>query len=429
MLDILLNWNRWGNNPLTPGCTRAILDKICSFIDAPEAITLIGMRRSGKSTTLYQIMSLLEKQGIPQKNMLYINFEDPGFSNHLTPKLLDKIYRIYREEVCPEGKAYIFLDEIQIVPEWERWVRTRNETENIKIFITGSSSKLMSSEIATLLTGRHISINIYPLNFSEYCQFSSIEIPNTPLPYQAPPKIQAALNQYLAWGGLPRIVLAQNDLEKRTLLHGYLDDILFKDVAVRHNIRQLNLLKDLAVYLLTQTSCLVSYKRLANIYDVSPDIIQTYSRYIEEAFLTSSLSICSLKEAEKQRNPKKIHAHDLGFRRIANLSISSDKGKLIETSVFHALNQKEHDGIFYWKKNQEIDFVIKNGIDFSHFIQVAYDIENKATLNREINALIEAHSIYPNAKKTLIIAQWTELPDDIPAYIDIIPLWRFLLLY
>lgn len=427
MLDILINWNRWGKNPLHPGHQRIILGKVCSLIDAPEAITLIGMRRSGKSTILYQVMSFLEEHGIPQKNMLYVNFEDPGFSNHLTPQLLDKIYRIYREEVCPEGKAYIFLDEVQIVPEWERWVRARNETENIKIFITGSSSKLMSSEIATLLTGRHISIDIYPLSFSEYCQFTSTEIPNTPHPNQAPPKIQAALNQYLTWGGLPRVVLAQNELEKRTLLHTYLDDILFKDVAVRHNIRQLNLLKDLAVYLLTQTSCLVSYKRLANIYGVSPDIIQTYTRYIEEAFLINTLSICSVKEAERQRNPKKVHAHDLGFRHISNFSTSSDKGKLVETAVFHALNQKENNGIFYWKKTQETNLVVRQGVSFTQFIQATYELENNDTLKREINALTEAHEAYPNAEKILVVSQWTKLSANIPDYIKIVPLWRFLL--
>lgn len=427
MLDILINWNRWGNNPLPPGHTRLVLSKICSFIAAPEVITLIGMRRSGKSTILHQVMSFLETQGIPQKNMLYVNFEDPGFSNHLTPQLLDKIYRVYREEVCPEGKAYVFLDEIQIVPEWERWVRTRNETENIKIFITGSSSKLLSSEIATLLTGRHISINVYPLNFSEYCEFISTELPSTPQPNQAPPKVQAALNQYLTWGGLPRVALAQNDLEKRALLHAYLDDILFKDVAARHNIRQLRLLKDLAIYLLTQTSCLISYTRLANIYAVSPDIIQTYCRYLEEAFLINTLSICSVKEAERQRNPKKIHAHDLGFRHIANFSTSSDKGKLVETAVFHALNQKENDGIFYWKKAQEADFIVRQGINYTRFIQATYNIEHNETLKRELKALTEAHEAYPNAEKTLIVSHWTELADKVPEYINVIPLWKFLL--
>lgn len=345
----------------------------------------------------------------------------------LTPQLLDKLYRIYREEVYPEGKAYIFLDEIQVVPEWERWVSSRNETENIKIWITGSSAKLMSRELATLLTGRHISIPVYPLNFSEYLQFLSIDLPDLPWPYQAPPKIQAALNQYLIWGGLPRVVLAQDDFEKRTLLRAYLDDILFKDVALRHNVRHMKLLKDLTVYLLTQTSCLISFKRLANIYDVSLDVVQAYSAYIEEAFFIHSLLICSLKAAEQQRNPKKLHVHDLGFRHIANLSALLEKGKLIETSVYHVLNQQENDGIFYWKKTHEVDLVVREGVDFTKFIQVTYNVENSDTLKREIDALIEVHHHYPQAKKMLIISQWSEFSMRIPDFIQVIPLWRFLL--
>ncbi len=427
MLDILLNWNRWGTNPLHPGHRRTVLDKLCKLISAPEIIVLTGMRRSGKSTILYQMMSFLEEQNIPKEAMLYVNFEDPGFSNHLTPQLLDKIYRVYREEVFPEGKAYIFLDEIQVVPEWERWVSTRNETENIKIWVSGSSAKLMSRELATLLTGRHFAIPVYPLSFSEYLRFLSIDAPSRPLPYQAPPKIQAALNQYLSWGGLPRVAISQDDFEKRTLLQSYLNDILFKDIALRHNIRQINLLRDLAVYLFTQTSCLISYKRLANIYNVSQDIIHAYCDYIEEAFLVHFIPICSLKMADQQRNPKKLHVHDLGFRHIANLSALYEKGKLIETAVYHALNQQENDGIFYWKKTHEVDFVVRRGVDFDQFIQVTHSIENKDTLQREINALIEAHQYYPQAKKIFIVEQWGNFSDEIPDFIQVMPLWRFLI--
>lgn len=425
MLDILLKWNRWGSNPLLPGYKRAILDQLYRLVSLPETIVLTGIRRSGKSTLCYQLMSYLEQHSIPQKNMLYVNFEDPGFSSHLTPQLLDKVYRVFREEVCQEGKAYLFFDEIQVVPEWERWVNTRNETEDIKIFITGSSAKLMSHEISTLLTGRHISLPVHPLNFSEYLQFLSIELPNTPWPKQAPAKIQAALNQYIKWGGMPRVVLAQDDFEKRLLLSTYLDDILFKDVALRHNIRHLKLLKDLAVYLLTQTSCLITYKRLANIYNVSLDVIQAYVSYLEEAFLIHTFSICSLKSSEIQRNPRKIHIHDVGFRQIASVSTSEDKGKLIETLVYQQLQYHKDNEIFYWKKEQEIDLVIKQGIEYRYFVQVAHNVENIETLKREISALKKIHEHYPNAEKILIVAQW-EKDISAPSFINVIPLWRFL---
>lgn len=191
----------------------------------------------------------------------------------------------------------------------------------------------------------------------------------------------------------------------------------------------MKLLKDLTIYLLTQTSCLISFKRLSNIYEVSPDIVQAYCGYIEEAFLMSSLSIGSLKAAEQQRNPKKYHVHDLGFRNIANLSTLHEKEKLIETAVYHMLSQQENEGIFYWKKVQEVDLVVREGVDFTQFIQVTYNIENRDTLKRELDALIEVHQVYPQAKKILIVSQWSDFSMEIPDFIQVIPLWRFLLNY
>jgi len=140
MLDILINWNRWGKNPLESGHKRDITERAFEMMELPEVVVLTGLRRSGKTTILYQLMDELEKNGVPQNAMIYINFEDPGFSGHLSPTLLDEVYRIYREEVYPTGKAFLFFDEIQVVPEWERWVTARNETENIKIVVSGSSA-------------------------------------------------------------------------------------------------------------------------------------------------------------------------------------------------------------------------------------------------------------------------------------------------
>src|SRR3990167_9676738 len=137
MLDILINWNRWGKNPLESGHRRDITDRAFEMMELPEVVVLTGLRRSGKTTILYQLMDELEKNGVPQKAMMYINFEDPGFSGHLSPTLLDDAYRIYREEVYQMGKAYLFFDEIQVVPEWERWVTARNETENVIIVVSG----------------------------------------------------------------------------------------------------------------------------------------------------------------------------------------------------------------------------------------------------------------------------------------------------
>jgi predicted AAA+ superfamily ATPase len=167
IIDILHKWNRWGNNPLESGILRHRTAQITPYMHTKEIIVLVGPRRAGKSTILYQVMDVLEKQNIPQSAMLHLNFEEPKLIPFLNLEGLDTIYDAYREHIFPEGKAYLFLDEIQNIPEWERWVRARIQTEDIKVFITGSSAKLMSREIATVLTGRHLSFEIMPLDFAE----------------------------------------------------------------------------------------------------------------------------------------------------------------------------------------------------------------------------------------------------------------------
>jgi len=287
----------------------------------------------------------------------------------------------------------------------------------------------MSRELATLLTGRHVDVRVHPLSFKEFLAFNAIRIPTKPLSLISPPEIQAALKSYLTWGGLPRVVLTKNENNKRSLLRGYLDDILFKDVALRHNIRNMRLLKDIAIYLLTQTSCRITYKRLAQVYDVSQSIIQNYCGYIEESFLVSFLSIYSQKAAEINRNPKKTHCHDLGFRYISNMSSTLDLGKLSETCVYNQLTCQENDGIYYWKDFGEVDLVLRMGTEPQKFIQVVYTgSDNEMVLSREIRSLVEAHEKFPKAEKLLVTTTWPRhFPKNIPKFIKVIPLWHFLL--
>ncbi len=194
-------------------------------------------RRAGKSTILYQVINKLQDDGIDPKAILHINFEEPGLSPYLQPALLDQLYDLYRSRIFPKGRAYIFLDEIQNVPEWERWVRARNDLENIKIFITGSSSALLSGELATVLSGRNFCFNIYPLSFKEVLKFKNISVPNKPFPSTPPAEVHYALNEYLQWGGFPRVVLAKHDEERARILRRYFDEILFKDIVQRYEIR------------------------------------------------------------------------------------------------------------------------------------------------------------------------------------------------
>ncbi len=429
-IDILLKWNRWGTNPLPSGRRRQMTAALIPFLHTDDVITLTGLRRVGKSTVLYQIMDLLAADGIPPKAMLHVNFEEPALAPHLNLELLDTLYNLFRSQVYPQGRTYLFLDEIQNVPEWERWVRARNETENLKIFITGSSSKLMSPELASLLTGRHINFKVHPLNLSELLEFSAVEIPSTPWPIVAPPPIAHAIHFYLRWGSLPRIVLAESDIRRERILAQYFDDIVLKDIAIRHDIRDLATLRALAVHLLTHTGSLVSFNRLGKLFGVSTMLAKDYCHYVQEALLLELMPFFSLKVAERQRNPQKLYAADLGLRNQVSLSLSADLGKSIESLVFNALKQQEQHQVFYWKNRGEIDFVLRKGNTITHLIQVvAEGLKDPAILKRERAALEEGLKVFPQARPIIILGQG-EISDNLPdlGLIQILPLWQFLLL-
>lgn len=426
MIEILRHWNRWGDAELKGGIERDITPSLTPFLQTPEIIAFIGPRRAGKTTILFQIMDVLEKIGVPQEAMLHVNLEEPALSPELSIALLDDIYQNYREEIYPKGKAYIFLDEIQNIPSWERWVRARNESENIKFFITGSSSQLMSRELGTVLTGRHLSFRIFPLNFQEFLKFNSIALPNPQLKKtSASPTLQHALNHYLKWGGFPEVVLATDERRKELLLKQYFDDVLFKDVAMRHRIRDTFALRNLAVYLLTHSGSLVSFQRLAKIFEVSLDLAQSYCQHLQEAFLVDFLPFYSRKAAERQRNPHKIYAIDLGLRNIVQLSASTDEGHLLETAVYHQLLQQSHDGIFYWKGKYEIDFVVRQGLQIKSLIQVSTHLDSVDVIKRELQALEEAGQFFPQAQKILIVKKIPKFKIE-SSNIVMKPLWSAL---
>ncbi|OGT25492.1 MAG: hypothetical protein A3I77_04180 [Gammaproteobacteria bacterium RIFCSPLOWO2_02_FULL_42_14] len=422
MFTILSRWNRWGSATLSSGIARQITRNIYPVIHTKEIVVLIGMRRAGKTTILFQLMDHLESSGIPKEAMLHVNFEEPALAANLNTDFLDELYNDYRANIFPKGKAYLFFDEIQNVPQWERWVRARNESEEIKIFLTGSSANLMSRELGTVLTGRHVSFIVSPLCFSEYLQFQKIDVPAKKTKLPASHDIQFALEKYLQWGGLPEVVLSQSDDRRELLLRQYFDDLLFKDVAMRHEIRDIALLRHLAVYLMTQTASLVSFHRIAKQFSISIEKAGTYCVFLQEAFLIDCLSFFSLKTAERNRHPFKVHAADLGLRNIIALSGSPDRGRLIETAVFHQLRNKFKNELYYWKGKHEIDFLRREKNVVKELIQVAQKIDKEEIVKREFSALKEASEHFKTAHTTFIVEKISKkMPNNI------MPLWLFLL--
>ena len=183
---------------------------------------------------------------------------------------MEQIYRVYREKVCPSGRCYLFLDEIQNIPEWERWVRGRSETENLKIIITGSSSRLLSREVGAKLTGRHVSFEIFPLSFPEFLRFKGLTVGSKAEYFEQKPVIRNLFAEYRQYGGFPEVVLRKEPEDKELLLKQYFEDILHRDVVSRNEIRDTLTLQNLATFLLTNIGRLTSATNLKRNFDCFP---------------------------------------------------------------------------------------------------------------------------------------------------------------
>ena len=426
ILKILADWNYWGNYKDESIERPFYLKNLKDFIATGEIVTIKGVRRSGKSTIILQFIKKVLNKKIPSKNTLIVNFEDPRFRN-LSLDLLNKIYEIYLEELLPEGTQYVVLDEVQEIEGWEKFARFLSEAKKSHLFITGSSSKLLSEEYATLLSGRHIDLDIFPLSFKEFLFFKGLNPQAEIEKIKSRHKIKNLLKQYIEFGGFPKVVLVRES-EKRIILEGYFRDILLKDVQRRFKIRETAKLEELAKYYLTNVSTIQPFNRVKNVVGLSLDSIERFSHYFSIAGLFFFIPKFSYSSKEQILNPKKVYAIDTGIRNVISFRFSRDLGRLIENIVLVELKRRNYE-IFYWKssRQKEVDFVIKNKLDVKQLIQVCFNIDNQQTKKREIESLIEA-SQYTKCNNLLVITDDYKSEEKIEkTKIKFIPLWKWLL--
>jgi len=391
-----------------------------------KIVSLIGVRRSGKT---YILFSLIEKlrQTIDPQNIIYINFED----DRLYPLTLEKLddlmegyYELYPKK--REEKVYLFLDEVQNIEGWERYVRRIDDTLNLQLYITGSSSKLLSSEIATSLRGRTITYEIFPFSFKEYLRHKEIEV--NLYSSKSISFIKNAFNSYLVDGGFAETFDETPDVQKR-ILKDYLDLIIYKDVVERYTIKNQSLLKHLIKYMFVNMGTLISVNKLYNDYKsqgykVGKDTLQDYLSYLQEAYTLFTTPIYRNSVREEQRNPKKLYAIDNGFKKLFSISLSDDYSKLYENLAFLHL-RRESSEVYYFKEKQEVDLYIRS--DKEQLVNISYAIEDEKTLTREINALREGMRYFNIDRGYLVTAERDELLEVDEGMIEVIPMWKWLL--
>ncbi len=429
IIDILNDWNFWQKD-LNTGIRRGFyLDKLNKFLASNQIVVITGPRRSGKSFLMKQMARGLIEKRVEKENILMINFEDPRWEK-LNAALLEKIFETYLELVGGTKRPYVFLDEIQEVEGWEKWVRMAQELGKAKITVSGSNAKLLSRELATLLTGRHLSQTILPLSFKEFLIFNGVKIDSPLSLIENKIRIKKLLNEALEFGLFPETVFTET---KKELLLNYFGDIIDKDIAERYRIRKKESLKSLVKFYLSNTSALATFSSAGKASGVSTDTAQKFSSYIEASYLIFFLKRFSWKVKEQEKSPRKIYAVDPGLANAIGFRFSRNLGSLMENFVFLELFRKKtvnpNREIFFWKdhRHREVDFVVKEGLKVNQLIQVCWNLDDIKTKKREIGSLLKAMNEF-NLKSGLIITDDEEGEEIIKnKKIKYTPLWKWLL--
>ncbi len=422
----LVEWNPWWENKELEeelkGKHRPQYEHLVNSINIKEITIITGVRRSGKSTLMYQMIGSLLKKGTDSKQILFVNLED----KKLTKDTLDDIYESYRENINLDKKAYVFLDEVHRKEGWESWIRKKYDLKtNNKFVISGSSSYLLKREYSALLTGRNLTFEIFPLSFEEFLLFKNVNLNKNNLKKgvileKTKLSILKSLKEYLNLGGFPEIFFKPQNY-KIKILEQYFDDILYKDIVDRYDLNSQKA-KDIALFLMTNFTGTISLRNLRASLNMSYDTIKDYISYFKEAFLFFTLDHFSYSFKEQKTIASKIYCIDNGLRNAVSFKFSKDEGKLAENAVLIELKRMEKE-VYYWKNKNEVDFIVKNKDQGLTAINVSYtDDVNE----REIKALLDFKKEFkPKVKELILLTRDIEKMEH---GIRFIPLWKYLLL-
>ncbi len=373
---------------------------------------IVGPRRAGKSVFALQMLKGL--------NFAYVNFDDERL---LAIRDYDEILKALRE-IYGET-PFLLLDEIQNLDSWELWVN-RLQRRGLRLVITGSNSRLLSRELATHLTGRYQPFNLLPFSFREFLKAQNFDVDPELYSLETLGALLNHLHHYLEVGGYPEIVLGKVD--PKGYLRTLIDGVLFKDIVRRYNLRFARKLSDLALYLLSNTSGRFSFTKLKNVLSFrSVHTVENYMKYLEEGFVVFCLERFTTKLKERLKSPRKVYAYDTGVVTSFKSRLSPDYGILMENLVAIELLRRGKEFFYFQSRDgQEVDFVVKEGIESFQLIQVCYDLSDEATKKREFSALRKAGKEL--GISDLLVLSWDEEGEITyrNAKISIRPLWKWL---
>ncbi len=368
-----------------------------SFNEVEKKISVaIGMRRTGKTHLMLMKIKKYLSQGVAKSKILYIDFEDDRLlplTQEKLAALIDGFYSCYPEN--HNHTCYLFMDEIQNVEDWALVIRRMFTSKKVKIYLTGSSAKLLSKEIATSLRGRSISTEIWPLSFSEYLHATSRKLPSLTKSKKSKDFLFSYLNEYIHVGGFPETV-NHSDASRTIILREYIQTVLFRDIVERHKITNIVAVKYMIKYLLSNAATNLSTNKLYNDlksqgFALGRSTVYEYIAYIEDAYLVFSVPLFSESIRKTQSNPQKIYAIDTALVNASRLKTIDNKGRYLENLVYLECRRRG-DEIYYYLTDDryEVDFFTKSLDGTLHLYQVTWDTASPDTYEREKRALVQA---------------------------------------
>jgi len=400
-----------------------------------KAFCVIGMRRSGKSTFLHQCRADLLRAGRSPESLLYFDFEDERLGDLAVSDLgliPDLHARLYPQTV--DGPVTYFFDEIQRVPEWERFARRLHDSGRAELFLSGSSARLLSREIATAMRGRSWELVLHPFSFAEFLRHHNVPRPGrTDVPTEA----EAARmdHHFLEWlrrGGFPE-VQSLTPQDARPLLQSYVDSVMLRDVIERHRVTSVVVLRQLLRRLLSAPCGRFSVAKFhadlkSRQIASSRDTLHELLAHLEDAFLVHAVPIATDSEKQRQLNPRKIYPVDTGLIAAYDRSPRANFGHLLESAVFTELQRRRMDVAWvHTPGGFVVDFFARDPLGGEFLLQACTDPDEPATLAREIRALEDAAIVFPRARKLLLIAH-SRLPKPaVPAGIEVRATWQWMM--
>ena len=371
----------------------AYVNKLKDYVNTDFVKVYIGIRRSGKTSLMHNIIDELKLMGVKDENIIFISFESREYSYIDNTQQLDEI--IFNKTENIEGKAYLFFDEIQQVKGWEKSINTYRVSIDCDIYITGSNSKLLSGELATLLTGRYLTINVYPFSFKEFLQYKN-EIEGIKLTKHT---INKLYDDYFNFGGMPGILSLGSDEFRNLALKDIFNSILFEDVVSRFKINNIDLLQRFSRYMISSTGEIFSSKSIKNYLKsnnihTSQDTLLKYNEYLKQSFFISKCKCFELKGKKEMKILGKYYLTDHGFHHALIEDNILKVTKILENIVYVELLRRGYKvNVGRNPDNTEVDFVCEKSGKYK-YVQVSYRLTNEKTLNREINPLLKIPDKY-----------------------------------